>query len=75
MNLNPAWGIEETLRQVETEKARVTVHLAGGVSFTGFVQGVDGGYVVVSHLAQKEFYDALIALDQIAALELQTRRG
>jgi hypothetical protein len=47
--------------------------LRGGQSFTGKVLEVADHYVILGHLVGKEFFDALIRIEDISAVSLQTR--
>ena len=51
----------------------VTIHLAGGQSMTGIVKEVKNGLVHLEKLSQKEFYDGLVSIDKIAAMETRAR--
>jgi hypothetical protein len=51
----------------------VTVHLASGQTITGIVDEVKGNLLHIAKLSQKEFYDALVAIDHISAIEAKVR--
>jgi len=51
----------------------VTVSLASGQTITGTVNDVKGNLLHLVKISQKEFYDALIALDRISAIETKVR--
>jgi hypothetical protein len=51
----------------------VTIYLAGGQSLTGIVKEVKGGLLHLEKLSQKEFYDGLVSIDKIAAMETRAR--
>ena len=51
----------------------VTVTLAGGQSMTGTVKEVSGNLLHLEMLSQKEFYDGLVIIDRIAAIETRAR--
>ncbi|MBF0526000.1 MAG: hypothetical protein HQK56_12995 [Deltaproteobacteria bacterium] len=51
----------------------VTVFLASGQTITGVVTNVKGNLLHLGKLSQKEFYDALISIDRISALEMRAR--
>jgi len=51
----------------------VTVILSSGQTMTGVVNDVKGNLLHLAKLSQKEFYDALVAIDRISAIEVRTR--
>ena len=51
----------------------VTVYLMSGQPITGVVNNVKGNLLHLGKLSQKEFYDALIAIDRISAIEARAR--
>jgi hypothetical protein len=53
--------------------AEVEISLANGKSYRGKLGSVGDHSVIVTELAGKEFYDALIKLDDISALEVRVR--
>ena len=59
-------------RAMETG-ARVTVHLTSGKDLTGKVGSVGNGHAVIQSLMHREFFDAVVAVDHIEAMEAQTR--
>ena len=73
MNFNPALSFTDVLKQAKAEKANVTVHLRGNSSFSGSVGSVAEHNVVLTELAGKEFFDAIIRIDQITAIETRVR--
>ena len=53
---------------------RVTLHLRGGdAELTGKLAVVGENTVQLSQLANKEFFDAIVAIDTIAAVEVRVR--
>jgi hypothetical protein len=52
---------------------RVTVTLASGTEITGIVRSVGEEVVHLSELSGKEFYDAVVSLDEIAAVTIRVR--
>ena len=52
---------------------RVTVKLRSGEELTGTVSALSGSAVQLSELAGKEFYDAVVAMDAVAAVVIRTR--
>jgi hypothetical protein len=67
----PPGGISDALR-ARVGKA-VTLHLTSGTQIGGMVAEVRDHTVVVKAIAGRELSDALIALDQVAAVEVRAR--
>ena len=74
MELNVAFGLADTLRQAEAEKCKVSLRLRGGQNVDGIVGAVGDHFVVLTRLTGREFFDALVRLDDISALEVQVRK-
>jgi hypothetical protein len=51
----------------------VTVALSSGQTITGMVGEVKGNLLHLVKLSQKDFYDALVVLDHISAIETKVR--
>ena len=51
----------------------VTVTLSAGQTITGIVGDVKGNLLSLSKISQKEFYDALVSIDHISAIETRAR--
>ena len=51
----------------------VELVLSNGKSYRGKLGSVGSATVIVSQIAGKEFYDVLIALDAVAAVEVRVR--
>jgi hypothetical protein len=51
----------------------VTISLASGQTITGIVNDVKGNLLHLVKLSQKEFFDALISVDRISAVETKVR--
>ena len=51
----------------------IVVHLKSGASFQGLVKAVGNNMLHLEKLAGKDFYDALILIDQISAIEAKFR--
>jgi hypothetical protein len=52
---------------------RVTIHLRSGGDLTGKLAVVGDHAVQLSQLANKDFYDAIVAVDAIGAVEVKVR--
>jgi hypothetical protein len=51
----------------------VTIYLASGQSMTGIVKDVKDNVLQLEKISQKEFYDALIRVDLVSAIEARVR--
>jgi len=51
----------------------VTVYLSSGQSMTGIVKDVKDNVLHLEKISQKEFYDAIIRVDMISAIEARVR--
>jgi hypothetical protein len=51
----------------------VTVYLVSGQTITGTVNDVKGNLLHLGKLSQKDFFDALIAVDRISAIDARVR--
>ena len=51
----------------------VTVTLSSGQAMTGTVGDVKGNLLHLVKLSQKDFYDALVVIDRISAIETKVR--
>ena len=52
---------------------RVTVHLTGGTSVSGKIGPTGNHAVIIKAITGREFFDAYVRYDAIAAVEVQTR--
>lgn len=73
LQLSAKQNVADALNRARNAKARVTVVLRSGQSYTGFVGELGDHHVLISELTGKEFYDALVTLDAIEALEVRAR--
>jgi len=51
----------------------VVVHLRSGKTLQGYVKSVGNDFVHLEKLMGKEFYDALVRIDDISAIEVKFR--
>ena len=51
----------------------ITVTLSSGQSISGVVHDVKNGILHLEKLSQKEFYDAIIVVNKISAVEVRVR--
>ena len=52
----------------------VTVDLTAGQSLSGTVKDVKNGLLHLEKLVRKEFYDALVVIEDISAVEVRVRK-
>ena len=69
--LNPGDTMEKVLTAQKGKK--VTIRLGSGEDRSGTVKEVNGSLVQLSGLSGKEFYDAVIATQRIAAVIIRTQ--
>jgi hypothetical protein len=69
--LNPGDTMEKVLTAQKGKK--VTIRLGSGEDLSGTVKEVNGSLVQLSGLSGKEFYDAVIATQRIAAVIIRTQ--
>ena len=72
--LSVAKSFSETMKDLSGTSARVTLVLKNGKEYAGFVKEVGNGQVVLTKLSGRDFFDAMIASSEIAALEIQARK-
>ena len=51
----------------------VTIHVASGQTITGIVKDVRDNMLHLEKISQKDFFDALIRIDLISAVEVRVR--
>lgn len=51
----------------------VTITLTSGQTMSGIVKNVKNGYLHLEKLVQKDFFDAIIVIDKISAVEVRVR--
>jgi hypothetical protein len=71
--LNASASMADNLRTVLAAKKSLTVVLKGGHTYSARIGQVGDHYVLLSELSGKEFFDALVAIDEIAALVVRAR--
>jgi hypothetical protein len=72
--LNPAKSIEANLQTFVEGKQVVTVVLSNGKEYRGRVAAVADDALLLTGIAGREFFDALIDTDEIVAIEAQARQ-
>jgi len=71
--LNAATSIRDNLNALSQGKAPVTVVLKNGNTYTAKIGAVGDHLVVLTEPSQKEFFDVLVVIDDITALEVRAR--
>lgn len=66
-------SLRDNLTALVAAKKPVTVVLQNGQSYRARIAAVGDQAVVLTEPAQKEFFDVLVPLDQIAAVEVRVR--
>lgn len=75
MNLVPQHDFRSVLEAAQTEQATLGIHLRNGTILSGKVGGVGDHHFLLTHLAGKEFYDALILIEDISVIETRVRNS
>lgn len=73
MEFNATVDFAQNLKQAQEGKAKVDLVLRGGTTLSGVVGSVGEHYAVLTQLAGKEFYDALIRIEDIVCLQTRVR--
>ncbi|MDP7033735.1 MAG: hypothetical protein QF752_04515 [Planctomycetota bacterium] len=73
MELKATMRVRDLLKQVHQEGRQVCIHLDSGAELVGMVVDVGEQNVVLSRLVSREFFDALVRLDDVSAVEVQIR--
>jgi hypothetical protein len=68
---NPAFSIVDNLVGLKGRTA--TVHIASGQTITGVVKEVGDHVLHLEKIAQREFFDAVIRIEAISAVEARVR--
>ncbi len=71
--LNANASMHDNLLAVMATKKPVTVVLKNGQSYRAPIGSVGDHLVVLTGPSQKEFYDVLVVIDEIVALEVRAR--
>lgn len=73
VQFNTAHTFADILKQAMELKVRITLHLRSGIELGGRVAEVSTHNVVLKGLTQRDFYDAMVRIDEIAAIEARAR--
>ena len=71
--LSAAMSMNDTLKGLMGTQTPVEIVLGNGKVYGGFVKEVGTGTVLLTKLSQKEFYDAMIKIEDISAVEVRMR--
>jgi hypothetical protein len=73
VELDGSQTIRDNLSRLATAKKGVEVVLKSGKSYRGVIGSVGPHAIVLTQLEGREFYDALVDLEEIAAIEVRVR--
>lgn len=73
VELNVNFGITDNLKSIQATKEVVELHLRNGQAYQGKIGAVGSAYVLITELSGKEFYDALVTISDISAVEVRAR--
>ena len=73
IKLNAEFSMADTLKTFKGSKTRVSLLLRNGISYNGIVLEVGPNFAVISQLSGKDFFDALVRLDDVSGLEVKAR--
>ena len=71
VQFNPSASMADNLSMLKGKT--VTVYLASGQTITGTVNDVKGNLLHLVKLSQKDFFDALVSIDHISAVDMRVR--
>ncbi len=71
--LNAQASMHDNLAALQAAKKPVTVVLKSGERYQASIGALGERFVVLTGPAQKEFFDVLLAIDEIAAVEARVR--
>lgn len=71
--LNPQATMHDNLAAMLAAKKQVTVVLKSGDKYQANIASLGDHLVVLTQPAQKEFFDVLVPIDEITALEVRAR--
>jgi hypothetical protein len=72
--LNPSKSTRENLKALAGAKQPITVVLSNGKDYRARVGEVGNEAVVLTGIAGREFFDVLVDIDEIVAIEAQARQ-
>jgi hypothetical protein len=71
--LNTAESMADNLRRLAAEKKPVEIVLRNGKSYKGRLAAVGDSSVIVAEIVGREFYDALVLIEEVVAVEVRAR--
>jgi len=71
--LNAQATMRDNLNALMAAKKPVVIILKNGTSYRATIGSVGDHFVVLTQPSQKEFFDVLVAIDEIAAVEARAR--
>ena len=72
MQLSADYSFADTLTQAQQADKSVTLHLRSGIQIQGQVGAVSTHNVVIAEIVGREFYSAVVRLDDVSAIEVRT---
>jgi ferredoxin-fold anticodon binding domain-containing protein len=72
-SLKASNSFAEQLKEIQNAQKVVTVSLASGRDYTGVIGEVNDNHLVLNRLTGKEFFDAMIDVNQIVAIEVRMK--
>ena len=66
-------SVRDNLKQLQSAGKAVDLVLRNGKSYGGKLGSVGDNAVVLTEITGREFYDALIVIEEIAAIEMRVR--
>lgn len=73
MQLSVDFPFADTLVQAQNEGKGVTLHLRSGDKIQGRVEAVSAHNVVIAEIVDREFYSAVVKIDEVSAIEVRAR--
>ena len=65
--------IKNILNSINKKGISTQIHMKSGKNFTGKIQTIGLNFVVLEESGRKSFFDAIIHIKDISAIEIQTR--
>jgi sRNA-binding regulator protein Hfq len=65
--------IKDILNSINKKGDNTQIHMKSGKDFTGKIQSVGLNFVVLEESGKKSFFDAIININDISAIEIQSR--
>lgn len=65
--------IIDILNSINKKGDNTQIHMKSGKNFTGKIQSVGLNFVILEESGKKSFFDAIIKINDISAVEVQSR--